>query len=423
MIYAIVLTALTALAPADSVQAPPPNGTTEAVEYWQSELAQDSTSYDSWFGLARALAFAGDHQGAVDVTTELLARFPDDPDALLMRGRVHAWLGQYELAEKDLVRVTELTPDYNDAWSALADLYRWWRKGDQAIAVARRYLELANGSAPALMNLARAQIAARRFPEARATLQDARQQGADPDVVARMLAQIARVQLPTRYEATAMVDVEKEDGVDDSFQTHSLLLKRQWKRGSLILGGQQFVDDPFGRSDLIGEGYIDLWPGFYGHSRVVYPVDGETPLDLDATVDLTRTLSGKYEVMVGWRRMLFGTTNANIGFVGGGVYLGSWYLRAQVLGSTSETSSGTTMMGAVRWYFYTVDDFLEASYYKTSHSINLPDTPESYETSGWTAVVRGQLKIWRNHGLQLGMRYQSDTTITRSVTAGYYFRF
>ncbi|MCB2198830.1 tetratricopeptide repeat protein [bacterium] len=423
MIYAVVLSALTALASIDSAQAAPPNGTVEAVDHWRAMLAKDSTSYDAWFGLARSLAFTGDHVGAVEVATELLAGFPDDPDALLLRGRVYGWLGQYERAEKDLLKVSELTPDYADAWSALADLYRWWQKGEKAVAAAKRNLQLSNGNPQAWMNLARAQIAARRFPEARETLNGARSKGADPDVVARTYAQISRVQLPSRYEATTLVDLEKRDGVNQLNQVITLLVKRQWKRGSLILGGQQYVHDPTDRSDLVGEGYLDLWPGYYGHSRLVYPVVGESPLDLDATVDLTRTLQGRYEVTAGWRRMLFGTATANIGFVGGGVYLNSFYFRAQFMSSSSETTSGTTLMGAVRWYFHTVDDYVDASLFRTRDSILYPGSSESLETSGWTTVVRGQLKVWRNHGLQFGLRYQSDSSLTRAGTAGYFFRF
>lgn len=62
---------------------------------------------------------------AIQAFSDMLALYPDDPDARLGRGRVLAWEKRYGNAESDLRLVTNRLPTYADAWSALGDLYPW----------------------------------------------------------------------------------------------------------------------------------------------------------------------------------------------------------------------------------------------------------------------------------------------------------
>ena len=77
---------------------------------------------------AEALAWSGDHAGAIAQYDTLLAGGAD-AGLLVARGRLHAWSGNATLAERDLVAAVSMLPA-PDAWVMLGDLYRW--RGDRA---------------------------------------------------------------------------------------------------------------------------------------------------------------------------------------------------------------------------------------------------------------------------------------------------
>lgn len=423
---AMVLTALVAAAPLDSAGTAMQAGEyMSAAGLYHQAIEQDSSSYQAWFGYARALAFAGEHEAAVDAATELLRRFPDDPDGLLLRGRVLAWLEHFEAAEADLLKVTALTPGYTDAWSALADLYRWWGKPEMAGEAAEKEVEAAPESPKAWLDLARARMARRAYPEAREALAAARKFGADPAEVDRFLAQLARVPSPTLYELAVSLDMESISYRSTMVLTPLAAVKRQWQRGSLILGAQVLDATETGnRPDLVAEGYLDLWRGAYGNLRVIAPMKRKAPLDLDAGVEVFQSVAGRFEAIAGWRQLAFGATRVNIGTVGGGAYLGRWYLRARLLLSRAPGSHGIAGVFAARRYVGSVDDYLDATLYLDRDIQNLTWGGQA-TTSGWTVLLRGQKQVDRRNGLQLGVRLMDSSAYDLSwgVTAGFYHRF
>ena len=89
---------------------------------------------------ARQLLQSGQAQQAALAYSALIERSPGDPDHWLGRGLAHARQSQWAAAMADLEKAVSLAPGYADAWSALADVYRW---NDQAAAAADAYGRLA----------------------------------------------------------------------------------------------------------------------------------------------------------------------------------------------------------------------------------------------------------------------------------------
>ena len=77
---------------------------------------------------------------AVEASTALIQRYPNDPDHWLRRGLAQARQSLWVPAAQDLEKAVSLAPGYADAWSALADVYRW---SDRPAAAADAYGRLA----------------------------------------------------------------------------------------------------------------------------------------------------------------------------------------------------------------------------------------------------------------------------------------
>jgi len=89
---------------------------------------------------ARALLNQGQAQQAADAYGQRIAREPGDPDHWLGRALARIRLGQWAGAMADLEKAVALAPGYADAWSSLADVYRW---NDRPAAAADAYARLA----------------------------------------------------------------------------------------------------------------------------------------------------------------------------------------------------------------------------------------------------------------------------------------
>jgi tetratricopeptide (TPR) repeat protein len=74
--------------------------------------------------------------------------------------------GEYEKAARKLEEALRITPEYSDAWTNLAAQHIRMRRFDQAIADAGRAIRIAGPNSVDLCNMALAQWAVHRYPEA-----------------------------------------------------------------------------------------------------------------------------------------------------------------------------------------------------------------------------------------------------------------
>jgi tetratricopeptide (TPR) repeat protein len=112
--------------------------------------------------------------GAVD---GLLEAFPNDPDCLELKARVHDWLGNSDESEELRKQCVELAPDYAYAYVGMAKVAEKRGDSQEAADLAGKALRIDPGCSPARITAAKAFIHLGRPEDAIAILQGAPQPG------------------------------------------------------------------------------------------------------------------------------------------------------------------------------------------------------------------------------------------------------
>jgi YaiO family outer membrane protein len=126
----------------------------------------------------------------------LIAQSPNDPDHWLGRGLARARQSLWGAAAQDLEKAVAISPGYADAWSALADVYRW---SDRPAAAADAYGRLAvlrPQDAQVQIQRARSWVAAGELAAARRAAQRARELGAAESDLPALPPETASPSLP-----------------------------------------------------------------------------------------------------------------------------------------------------------------------------------------------------------------------------------
>lgn len=84
------------------------------------------------FMIARDLAFKKNYKEALILCDYIINDSPNNFDCRTLKGRIMAWMGDYEKAEVELKAIIERSPTYSDAYSALMDIYWWSNRPDKA---------------------------------------------------------------------------------------------------------------------------------------------------------------------------------------------------------------------------------------------------------------------------------------------------
>lgn len=301
--------------------------------------AADAEGFDEQFLRARDLALQGQRAAAIAAYDRLLETHPGNPDALLGRGRVHAWMGAWTAAEADLGAATAAAPGYADAWSALGDLYLWSDRPRNAVQAYDRWVELAPDEAAPRIARARAQRGAGRLAEARADIEAAARLGADAALVRDFLASLAPPpgdvgvrppdavgEGPYRWTASLGVDVTDFPSAGFHWVDSVAAIRRKFDGGSL--GFETLESSRFGRWDTAWalDGYVNLWSRAYANLRFQ---DGPGAVLFPRTrwrAELFQGVGTGWELSASYDRLDY---SAPVELLGVGVarYLGNWYLR------------------------------------------------------------------------------------------------
>ena len=95
------------------------------------QYAQNKTPGEIYL-VARELAFGSKKSEALLLCDYILSFNRNHFDTRTLKGRILAWLGNFEKSEKELALIIERNPSYQDAYFALLDLYWWNRKPTKA---------------------------------------------------------------------------------------------------------------------------------------------------------------------------------------------------------------------------------------------------------------------------------------------------
>lgn len=131
------------------------------------------------FRKAQKLAWNEEREEALILLRRLIRENPNNPDALLLKGRILAWKGKYDQAEDVLLNVEKNHRGYPDVYRAVGDLYYWSGNPKKGVDILKRGLEYNKSHPDLLYRLARAYRGLGQMQSARETYDRAYEQ--DPD--------------------------------------------------------------------------------------------------------------------------------------------------------------------------------------------------------------------------------------------------
>lgn len=341
------------------------------VTYWACLLTLQAGLVQAQDGhSARHMLEQGKLDEAGQAYTELIQRHPSDPDHWLGRGLVHVRKGQWRSAASDLEKAVALAPGYADAWSALADVYRW---NDQAAAAADAYarlIALRPNDPQAHLLRARSLLAIEDLTAARLAVQRARELGVPEADLPALTEPKAASPTPEMLSLGATNERHKWAISAGSFQTstgqtkaheNSLSLRRYGELGSISI--ERLGLRKFGYADQAWaiDAYPRLWQGAYANLR--YQLASTTDLYPSRSwrAELYQNAGGGWEVAASRDFLGFGS-GVHIDGVSVGKYWGNFFARWRHQKVTSDASSGQGDRLFVRYYYEgDADHYLEVN--------------------------------------------------------------
>jgi len=138
-----------------------------------SSFAQDSTSSDGLFQLARKAAFdEKDYPKAIELSKRALQISPKYSDIRIFLGRVYTWSNMYDSAKKAYEYVLGYDAAYEDAYAAYTDLEYWNDHNEAALKLVNTGLTHHPKSEILLLKKAKILFALRQFKASAETINE-----------------------------------------------------------------------------------------------------------------------------------------------------------------------------------------------------------------------------------------------------------
>lgn len=379
---------------------------------------------------ARSWLRQGEAAQAQQAYTTLIGRSPQDPDHWLGRGLARSRLQLWDGAMADLEQAVALAPGYADAWSALADVYRW---NDRAAAAADAYGRLAvlrPMDAQVRVLQARSLLAAGDVPGARAAAQRARELGAAEDSLPAMADPSASAPTSPVPSAQASVPEANAQGYrwalsgglyrtragSFSANENSLALRHYTELGSIAI--ERLGQERFGYSDQAWavDAYPRLWQGAYANLRYQRATSADLYPPSAWRAELYQNVGSGWELAVSRDFLGFGS-GVRIDGVSAGKYWGNFFARWRHQRVNSDSSSGSGDRLFVRYYYEgDADHYLE---------VNVSRGRSDDFSTGLILPSRSDARglVWyhfvnRDWGFKLGASQSGDSAGVRTNDAG-----
>ncbi len=321
--------------------------------------------------MSRAYAFAGKHTKAIETLNDLLSDFPGDEDGFLLRARVYAWDGQYDKSIDDLRFFLSNNPQNTRAWSAIGDVYKWSGKFREAITA---YLEwIKNEPEDPEPYIKRSEVfidysQARYFNRARNDLRMALDLGGEPKKIDRVIEKLTRIPAPYNWETYASLEMQNFTPERPDWQTYSIGIKYQFKRGSFEAGFQRAARWDMWDSALYGDLYLDLWSKSYGNLRIQTAQPEFLPR-MDYLIEIFQTLGVDWELSAGYHLSQYPAEDVNMYLASIAKYFGSFYFRERVILQPISGNINHSHLITARWQPWNIDDYIDLT-------VGISDTPE-----------------------------------------------
>ena len=307
----------------------------------------------------------------VEASTSLIQKFPNDPDHWLQRGIAQARQSLWIPAAQDLEKAVSLAPGYADAWSALADVYRWSERPAAAADAYARLAVLRPDDAQVQVLRARSLATVAELEAAQLKQQPDRVLLANKEI-ASTSAEVPRqgALSPETLNQVTPSDAYKwalsgglyssSSGSSDA-RENSLSLRHYGELGSIAV--ERLSLRRFGYSDTAWalDAYPRLWQGAYANLRYQHADSPELFPKRSWRAELYQNISGGWELALSRDFLGFGS-GVRIDGVSAGKYWGNFFARWRHQQVQSDSSSGQGDRFFVR-YYYTgdADHYVEAN--------------------------------------------------------------
>lgn len=303
-------------------------------------LLSAASDYAQQFENGKKLYYDGNQEAALQVFQQIINKHPEDVDALLLRGRIFAQLGYYEIAIGDFKYVINLTPDYLDAYNALATTYYWSGDYDNAKIAISDWLAHDPENPDAYLLAAKVAIARYDFSVARTYLELAEKYGSFPDETEELLKSINMPKREKNWAAGASFEyLDVDQGRPNWSQLH-LFVTHEFDD---VLATAEI--NRYGRNDLIDHTLVlntfyDVWERAYMNARLQLGLNGNFMPVIDITTEIFQAIGVRHEPAIGFRIMNYDSTTAYLPSIAWAAYPGRFYIRDKV---------SMILRGSVNW--------------------------------------------------------------------------
>ncbi len=306
----------------------------------------------------KSLYRSGNDPEAFEVYRQILDQYPGDADALLFRGRLYARMGQYDLAEKDLLQIIDKVPAYLDAYEALATVYFWDRNLERARNILTLWIQRDMENPAAYLLSARVAVSGRNEAAARTFLDEALHYGAGPDEVEALLRLINGPVSKTPWTAGVSYEYLIVDQDRPDWQQQQAYVSHDFTALLATLEFNRYDRNDTSDVGLVLDTYYKLWKKAYMNGRIQAGISGAFLPRADLTFEIFQAVGTRHEPAIGYRLMHFDSLLVHIPSIAWASYPGNWYVRDKISLIINETLSWQNQF-TVRYLFENADNYLQ----------------------------------------------------------------
>lgn len=326
---------------------------------------------DSLYYQARTTAIQQhNYEKSIQLCRKLLRKYPDYYDARILMGRSYAGLGLYSRAEQQLHFVLQDASDYQDAYHALVDVYRWWRRLDLALQTADQGLQFYPDDADLLYKKALIQHALGDKQGALRTLSHLRRVSPPSREVTQLYRNIVRElhsqELTILYRHDRFAAADRSDIYLPWDETNApwrfvhVVYSQEAKH--VTVQGQLQYAQRFGEEAIqaaIGA-YPKLSQSTTGFLNFGYSPDPLFP-QIRAGAEITQTLGAGFQVSLGARYLDFNTDRVTLYTGALSKYIGNYWINARGFLSQNNIAFSRAWYAQIRRYFHGPDNYITLS--------------------------------------------------------------
>jgi len=298
----------------------------QVIAICQLELQKNPRDYDFNFLLARAEAYQGHWNKALEIIEFLLQLYPHNLDLLLFQARLLGWQGNYQQAQEKFREILQLEPDNLSAWLGLVDLAIWQRQTQKALHLCQKLQTRFPEESQIYFKLAQIYYHQGSLKYARQFIQKALNLNPNNKEYQQFLA-LTVADLRLEYEFRYSFELIAFNDQRTPYQTHRFTLELGLPRhkGAFLFIGEETRRFERNDTSVGGELYYVLRPGTYTHVdfRLSSPAVHFPRSSYHA--EIYQSIFRQGEISLGFRRYNF-KHNSSLVFTGSaGIYWGRFF--------------------------------------------------------------------------------------------------